>query len=133
MSQRYKTIKVDTLEIYATLDWFQFVSSQRIYFCKNATIIDLTTFKKKQTDELLVCVFDDASVANITCNGVEHVKQEKPCVFAQVVKSCNRREKHEVTTGVGNLTIGGSVFEFKKLFIRAELEKTIPERVFFDY
>ena len=124
-------IILDKLDIYGRLDFFQFVKTQRIYIIRSVKLIDIITFREKTIDELLICVYDDESVAEI-CSAATQV-MTGPMLFAKTEKATNKREKHEVTACDRHLFLQGEYFTINKIFIRAELEKKSPERLVIDY
>ena len=131
MSQR--SIVTDKLEIYSKLVSFQFVGTQRLYFCKDVTVIDITTFFRVVIPELLMVVYTDLSVAKLCQYAQEHIDAKKPVLFGKIEKVNNKRERHEITCSDGLFLMDGDQYNFNKVFARAELEKTVPERLIIEY
>ena len=128
-----KTILLDKFEVYTTLEMFQFVSTQRTYRCKDARLIDITSFDQRMIPELLLIVYPDCSSAEICPQVQEYIDSGRPTIFAQIEKVSNKREKHEICCINGTFFLDGRRFFFNKGFIRAELDKYVPERLTVDY
>ena len=128
-----KTVVLDRLEVYSKLKHFQFVETQRLYFCKDLTLIDITSFHRINIPELLVCVYDDKAKAELFSYAQEYLSAGKPVLFGRIVKISNKREKHEVQCENCLLKIDDIFYNIQKTFIRAELEKQVLERVVLNY
>ena len=131
--ERSKSILLDKFEIYATLNKFQFVETQRHYFCSDARLIDITTFQQKILKELLIIIYDDVTCAELCKEAQKHLESKKPILFARIEKVSNKRERHEITCNEGRLFLEKRQFIFNKLFARAELKKFVPERLIIEY
>ena len=128
-----KKIILDSLEIYSILDNYQFVQTQHIYFCKTPLLIDITSFQRIKLQELLVVVYHDEKTAELCHFAQKYLNEKKPSLFAKITKISNRKEKHEVICNNGRLFIDNSEYIFNKCFLRAELEKIVPERLVINY
>ena len=128
-----KKIITDKIEIYSTLVSFQFVESQRLYFCKDVIMIDITTFNRIELEDLLMVVYTDHNVAILSHFAQDYISQHKPVLFSRIEKVSNKRERHEICGSNAWLLLDGDEYKINKIFARAQLNKIVPERIIIDY
>lgn len=126
-------IILDKIELYGTLDVFQFVESQRLYFCKDVKIIDITSFQERLLNDILICVYDDQNKAELFIAAQEYLNDKKTVLFGKIEKVSNKREKHETCCTEGIIFIDSIKYVFQKAFIRVQLTKIGPPRLIIEY
>ena len=128
-----KTIRLDKLEIYGSLEKFQFITTQRTYMCNDVRLIDITSFQQQNIDSLLIVAYDAVEDAEICTQLKDYVDQNQPILFTHIAKVSNKREKHEIMGINGSLFMDGDRYDFNKVFVRVELKKNVPDRLIIDY
>jgi len=96
-------------------------------------MIDITTFNRIEIPEILMVVYTDHSVAKLCHFAQDYIDAKKPVLFGKIEKVNNKRERHEITCSDGLFLMDGDQYNFNKVFARAELEKTVPERLIIEY
>ena len=111
-------IKMLSVEVYGKLRSYRFLPSHREYNNEQCIIIDNLTNRGAAVENL-----------RVTMGTASEAMLENNCIhIGNVVKTSNRKEKHEMEGQKVIMRLKDRVYCIEKIFIRTELIKTVPPR-----
>ena len=115
-------IRMQGVELYAQLKSYRFIPEKRIYNCEAVTLVDTLTGKSTNVSVLPVSVEVDGFDSDSVRDG------NWLAITTLPAKITNKKERHEIIGGRAIMSLEGRRYHIDDFFMRAELQKRVPER-----